>query len=220
MVARHLTIPFRFVCFTDGGEQFGEGIETLQIPFLPLPESHKNLPWRKIGLFAPELGDLKGPTLFLDLDLVIVDNINSFFDYKPGEFCIIHNWNQPGKIIGNSSVYRFEVGADSYIYKNLRDNLAAMLTKYPNSQTYLSHTVKHMNYWPDAWCKSFKFHCVPKNILRYFTTAKKPKDCRIVVFHGRPNPDEVITGKWQGFGFPIGVHKYIKPVKWVAENWR
>lgn len=220
MVQRHLTIPHRFVCFTDDVSGLNPGIETFPMPELPLPESHKNLPWRKIGLFSPTLGDLKGPTLFLDLDLVIVDNIDSFFTYKPGEFCIIHNWTHPDRIVGNSSVYRFEVGADSYVYYTILNDMKGQLAKYPNSQTFLSHTVKKLNYWPDEWCKSFKKHCVPKGLKRYLFMAQKPAGAKIVVFHGDPNPDDALVGKWPGFGIPFGLHKFIKPVKWIAQDWK
>ena len=219
MVKRHLTIPYRFVCLTDNTRGLDPAIETMGIPYLPLPDSHKNLPWRKIGLFAPQLGDLKGKTLFLDIDLVIVDNIDCFFEY-PGNFCIIHNWTHPDRIVGNSSVYRFIVGADSYVYDEITKKMGTVLKKYPNSQTYLSNTVKKLTYWPDDWCKSFKKHCVPKGLLRYFITAKKTKNCKIIVFHGNPNPDDALIGKWPGFGFPIGLHKFIKPVKWIGDEWK
>ena len=215
MVKRHLTIPHRFVCFTDDTTGLNPGIETFPMPHLPLPESHKNLPWRKIGLFSPELGDLQGPTLFLDLDLVIVDNIDCFFTY-PGDFCIIHNWTHPDRIVGNSSVYRFTVGADSYVYDTIMNDMAGQLAKYPNSQTFLSHTVKKLTYWPSDWCCSFKKHCVPKGLKRFFVTAEKPAKCKIVVFHGDPNPDDALVGKWPG----KGLHKFIKPVKWIAQDWK
>ncbi len=221
MVRRHLTIPHRFICFTDDVTGLNSAIETFPMPPLPLPESHKNLPWRKIGLFAPELGDLKGLTLFLDLDLVIVDNIDAFFTY-PGDFCIIHNWtNSKGReMVGNSSVYRFVVGAHTYVYDKIVNNTAEVLATYPNSQTYLSNTVKQLTYWPAEWCVSFKRHCVAAWPLRYFVPANYPKGAKIVVFHGNPNPDAAAEGKWPGFGFPVGAHKFIKPVKWISENWK
>ena len=31
----------------------------------------------------------KGDVLFLDLDLVITGNLDRFFDYKPGNYCVI-----------------------------------------------------------------------------------------------------------------------------------
>ena len=97
--------------------------------------------------------------------------------------------------------------------------MAGQLAKYPNSQTFLSHTVKKLTYWPADWCKSFKKHCVPKGISRYFITAQKPQNAKIVVFHGDPNPDEALAGRWPGYGLK-GLHKYIKPVKWIAQDWK
>jgi hypothetical protein len=46
---------------------------------------------------------LKGKTLFLDLDVVIVDNMDDFFTVK-GDFLIAHDKKNPTKIEGNSSV--------------------------------------------------------------------------------------------------------------------
>lgn len=217
MVEKNLTIPHRFVCFTDDAAGLNEGIETFPIPPLALPPSHAMKPWRKIGLFSPTLGDLKGRTLFLDLDLVIVDNIDCFFEF-PGDFCIIHNWTHPDRIVGNSSVYRFTVGADSYVYDTISNDMEGQLAKYRNSQTFLSHTVKKLTYWPEEWCKSFKKHAVPKGILRYLKTAEIPKGAKIVVFHGDPNPDAALKGEWPGFGL-TSPHKYIKPVKWISKYW-
>jgi hypothetical protein len=218
MVKRNLTIPHRFVCFTDDATGIDSGVETFPMPEIPLPESHKNLPWRKIGLFSPKLADLEGQALFLDLDLVIVGNIDCFFAYE-GDFCIIHNWTHPDRIVGNSSVYRFEVGADSYVYDTIVNDMQGQLAKYRNSQTFLSHTVKKLTYWPDEWCKSFKKHCVPKGILRYINTPKIPAGAKIVVFHGDPNPDAALVGKWPGFGL-CGLHKKVKPTKWIANYWK
>lgn len=219
MVERNMTIPHRFVCFTDNPEGLDAGIEHFPCPEIPLPESHKNLPWRKIGLFSPKLGDLEGQALFLDLDIVIVDNIDCLFAHE-GEFCIIHNWTHPDRIVGNSSVYRFTIGADSYVYENICKNMKEVLGEFRNSQTYLSNTVKKLTYWPNDWCKSFKKHCVPKGILRYLKTPEIPKNCKIVVFHGDPNPDEALAGKWPGGGNIIKApHKYVKPTQWIADHW-
>jgi hypothetical protein len=47
-------------------------------------------------------------TLFLDLDVVIVDNMDDFFTVK-GDFLIAHDKKNPTKIEGNSSVFRIAV---------------------------------------------------------------------------------------------------------------
>ena len=107
MVEKNLTIPHRFVCFTDNAEGIDPGVE-----IRPLPElNDEGLPekaWRKLGLFTDQLADLEGEALFLDLDVVIRDNIDCFFE-KEGEFYIIKDWDFPNDIIGNSSVFKFNV---------------------------------------------------------------------------------------------------------------
>ncbi|NBY42387.1 MAG: glycosyltransferase, partial [Verrucomicrobia bacterium] len=96
MVQRHLTIPHRFVCLTDNREGLHPGIETFPIPSLKLPAGAPERGWTKLVSFSPDLTDkggpeLKGEVLFLDIDIVIVGNMNSFFE-QPGEFLIIRDW--------------------------------------------------------------------------------------------------------------------------------
>ena len=75
MVEKNLTIPHRFVCFTDNAEGLDDGIEARPLPELNddgLPEKA----WKKLGLFTEKLADLEGTALFLDLDIVIRENID------------------------------------------------------------------------------------------------------------------------------------------------
>jgi len=55
---------------------------------------------------------LQERVLFLDLDIVIVDNIDSFFEIE-GEFRIIKDYSW--RIIGISSIYRFDIGKRGYV---------------------------------------------------------------------------------------------------------
>jgi len=48
--------------------------------------------WTKLAVTADDFHDLHGPTLFLDIDQVIVGSLDDFFDYKPRRNGIIHNW--------------------------------------------------------------------------------------------------------------------------------
>ena len=75
MVERNLTLEHRFVCFTDKSEGIVDGVEIRPLPELNddgLPEKA----WKKLGLFTDKLADLEGEALFLDLDVVIRDNID------------------------------------------------------------------------------------------------------------------------------------------------
>lgn len=217
MSARHMTRPFRFVCLTDDATGLRREIEPLPIPEMRIDPPYQMTPWRKLALYAPEIGDLRGPTLFMDLDVVVTGGLDAFFDH-PGAYCIILNWTHPDRIVGNSSVFRFEIGAqtellDTYLSKPTQ----AWVDLYRNEQAYLSHILgrERLTYWPDGWCVSFKKHCLPKGPLKWFLPSSVPPGARVVVFHGHPNPDDALAGRWPG-----GWYKRLRPATWIADHWR
>ena len=221
MVRRNLARPHRFLCFTDDPAGLDPGVETAPMPPIELAPEHAMKPWRKIGLFNPTLADLTGPALFLDLDLVVVGPLDPFFDYEPGAFCIIHNWTHPERKVGNSSVYRFEVGADSYVLDRFRTQPhQRWIDTYRNSQTFLSNSVNAMEWWPAEWCVSFKKHCLPRWPRRWIEPAAIPEGARVVVFHGTPNPDDALAGRWPEDNPWKRPFKRLRPVPWIAEHWR
>lgn len=213
MVQRHLTVPHRFVCFTDNSAGFLPGIESFPLPSIDLMGGGRYGSWNKLGLFAPKLGDLKGPTLFLDLDLVIVSNIDCLFQYQPGQFCIIHDWTR--KKEGNSSVFRFEIGRHTDLLEYFQMHQEEVRKNYRSDQVFLSeklHAADKLRYWPDEWCCSFKRHCLAKWPMNWFTTAKLSSQAKVVIFHGRPKPPDAIQGMVSKF-------RLIRPVPWVQEHW-
>lgn len=223
-VKRHLKRTFLFHCCTDDSNGLDEGIRVI-----PFPED-PGLPGRtwpdilvKLVITRDGFGGLQGPTLFLDLDVAIMGGIDCFFDYHPGENCIIHNWvpsrkklfrKQPE--IGNSSVFRFEAGASNYIYETfLREmDRAVDMKQFPTEQAFLTYAMKKRRWWPDEWCRSYKRHCRPVFPLNLLLTPRPPKECRILVFHGRPDPDEAISG-FRG----KKPHHHMLPAPWIAERW-
>jgi len=213
MVKNNLTLQHRFVCLTEDGAGLNEGVEIMAIPDIYIRPERRNSPWRKISMCASEIGDLKGKTLFLDLDLIIIDNIDCFFDYNE-KFSIIENWTQLGKGIGNSSVYCFEIGKHADVLDNFSKHADEIYEKHGNSQTYLSKQIGDIVFWPEQWCRSFKFHSIPKGIGRFFRAPSVPDKCRILVFHGNPNPDQAIVGD-----YGTKLRKYFKPAPWVTDYW-
>lgn len=213
MVQRHLNRPFRFACLTDDTEGLEAGIETFPIPEIYVPSEKAVSPWRKLAIFAPKLGDLRGKTLFLDLDVVIVDQIDPFFDYADG-FTIIENWTQKGAGIGNSSVFCFEIGQHSDVLEEYEQRREEVFQKFTNEQSFLSKHIEKLNYWPQDWCQSFKFHAIPPWPMRLFRPPRLPQRCRILVFHGHPNPDEAILGIHRSW------RKFYLPAPWISEFWK
>ena len=221
MTTRHLSRPFRFVCFTDDSSGLRDEFETVPLPEIRVDAPYQNLPWRKLAVFREAVGGLSGTTLFLDLDVVIVGTLDPFFDYF-GEFCIIREWSDSERIVGNSSVFRFEIGA----HADLLDRYESKPTRhwielYGVEQTYLSHALgpDRLTYWPADWCVSFKKHCLARGmgglLWNWLRPAKIPAGARIIAFHGTPNPHEAAAGAWPGCWY-----RHLRPVSWIDDHWR
>jgi hypothetical protein len=216
MVARHLRGPFRFVCLTDRSDGVRPEVECLPIPPLALPEGIPERGWKKLTTFEADLHGLTGTALFLDLDVLIVDDLAPFFEH-PGEFLIIHDWKRPWRVTGNSSVYRFRLGAHPDVLAAFRATHEDVRRRFRNEQAFLSdllHRQGKLAYWPATWCCSFKYHCIPRWPSNWWRAPGIPPGTRIVVFHGEVNPPDALVGRrnrrW----------RHIEPSPWVAEHWR
>lgn len=211
MVQRNMTLNYRFICFTEDTTNINPEIETRPLPVTKGIQGW----WYKPMFYNPELG-LNGTILFLDLDLVIFKNIDKLFTYKPGEFCIIRDFNRMrhkdfDKF--NSSVFRLETGQHTQVYNNFIANHNTICKRYQGDQDWMRHSIKdNFNYWPDEWIQSYKWEMRdnPKMVLdrkaggRNFEKPGQPKiksETSIAVFHGDPNP-----------------HKCRD--HWVADNWK
>lgn len=232
-VRRHLRRPFRFVCLTDDPAGLAPGIEPFPLPECPDPEPFGPWAWPnifvKLCLYKPGLADLRGPTLFFDVDVSIQGDLDCFFDYEPGKFCIIHNWVERRKYlfrrppdIGNSSLFRFDAGSPqaAAVYEAFLRELPQAIDRrlYTTEQAYMTHAMtlaagELPRWWPDPWVKSFKRTCVPPFPLNLFVTPKKP-DTKILVFHGNPDPDVAA----RGFRAKR-LHNSVRPCPWILQDW-
>jgi len=225
-VKRHLHRPFRFVCFTDNPEGLAEGIDAQPLPDCPDERLLVVGPWPnifvKLCLFRDGLANLSGPTLFFDVDVIIQQDIDCFFDYMPGKNVMIHNWVEfrkrilrPRPKIGNSSCFRFEAGKSDYIYQTFLREIGDAIdqTKYPTEQAFMTHAMEEVYWWPDRWVKSFKRTCRPLFPFNLLFAPKKP-DTRVLVFHGNPDPDKALAG-YKG----PKLHHNVRPCKWILEDW-
>ncbi|MFP5324864.1 MAG: glycosyltransferase [Gammaproteobacteria bacterium] len=221
MVRRHLHRPFRFVCLTDDAQGIDPGIEVKPIPPIGFDEFDQRKPWTfghgwlKLTSFAKPLYDLEGRTLFLDLDIVIVDSLDPFFD-QPGEFVVIKEWDKKDGT-GNTSVYLFTVGAHVDALDHLRSGYPKVVEEVRNEQEFITGYLGRqgkVSYWPEEWCRSFKRHCMRRGIMGWFAPPVIPPGARVIAFHGKPNPPDAIagiSGKW---------YRRVLPTAWVAEHWR
>ncbi len=240
MVMANITVPFRFYCFTENPD----GVDD-RVIVKPIPELHdadgKQITgfsrWNKeAGMCDNDLGgyDLRGKrVLFLDLDIIITGNIDSFFSYheKDDDFIIIKDWSKGKKNtrFGQASCYAFKVGTLGDIKEYYEQHAAAMNKKYKTaSQEFLSDMIVKkfgaLKFWPEDWVKSFKYHCLPINVLRWIKTPTQPRDAKIICFQGYPNPEDALVGRWVPRGQKVPFlkrwYKHVRPTKWIAEYWK
>jgi len=216
MVRRHLRGEFRFVCLTDQREGIRAEVQCLPIPDLALPAGIPERGWKKLTSFEADLHGLTGTALFLDIDIVIVDDITPFFEH-PGEFLIIHDWKRPWRITGNSSVYRFELGAHADALAYFRNHVEEVRANFRHEQAFLSdfiHRQGKMAYWPADWCVSWKYHCIPRLPTNLWRSPRIPAGARILIFHGVMNPPDALNGRSNGNW------RHAKPAPWIADHWR
>ncbi|MDQ8192075.1 hypothetical protein [Roseibacillus persicicus] len=220
-VRTHLSEPFEFHCFTDDATGLNSEIKTHPIPEIDLPPHKLSTGWRKLTLFQPGL-PLSGPSLFLDLDIIVRGSLDSFFEFAPGKIPIIHNWSNTMRTItgrrpevGNSSIFRFLPNEHTFVYEQYLKEKDWALETFNPPQTYLTHCIKPiMEFYPESWTASFKRHCRPVFPLNLLMAPREPKSAQVVVFHGRPDPDEALNG-FEG----KKLHHRTKPAKWIEKYW-
>lgn len=233
-VAKWLARPFRFVCATNEPEGIRPEVECVALG----PDPHvKDRRWpnihAKLTLFRRGFAQLAGPTLFFDVDVLVTGPLDRFFDYRPGDFCIIHNWVERRKAlfrrppIGNSSCFRFDAGTDAAhgVYESfLRDKEDPALDRYfrKGSQKFQTRAMferGNVSWWPEEWVGSFKRACVPLWPLNRFIVPRRPKGPSVIAFHGNPDIPEAIDGFFAHKGRKIPPHLTCLPTPWVKELW-
>ena len=227
-VKKNLNRPFRFVCVTDDPSGLAAGIDAVPFPGPP-PGWKAGWPdiFIKLCVFKDGFAGLEGPTLFLDIDQIITGPLDRFFDYKPGEFCIIQNWIEWRKRlfrkrpkIGNSSCFRFEAGRMNHVYEKFlaeQDN-ALNRCLFRTEQAFMTYAVglRSVNWWPKGWVASFKRSCTWPFPLNLALTPRPPRNASILCFHGNPTPQEAIDGFTGKKGH---LEQRTRPAQWVKGLW-
>lgn len=244
MVARHLTPPFRFVCFTDSTLGLRDEIEVQPLPDLDIEMPLRTFGiWPKARLWGERLGDLSGPVLFLDLDVVVTGTLDGFFEYgDPDEVILARNPAVTFEALGQTSIFRFRVGKLKPLQDAFRADPQGIADRYRYEQRLVSREAPGgIRFWPRRWVSNFKQHCQRPFPVNYFWEPRLPADCRVVIFPGKVSPHHAIEGVW-GDGREVKsrteyirwalmpknerrqpirhLRHYFIPPKWLTEHWR
>jgi len=99
-VKRGMKRPFRFICFTEHAEGIRDEVEIHPLPKVPFEDEmvtamttgSRRGAWRKVTMMKPDEIGLKGPTMVMDLDVIVIGNLDELFDYSPGKVCMGREW--------------------------------------------------------------------------------------------------------------------------------
>ena len=224
-VARFMDRPFRFVCFTDNPSGIRPEVEIFPLPEVPFEDEmvhamttgKRRGAWRKVTMLKPGEGNLSGPCLGLDLDVVITGPLGELFDYKPGKMCMGRDWleRRRRRVGGHGSVFRFDPKLHSYLYEDFAADVAGSIA-WRGEQKYTSMTAYghgDLEYFPDGWICSFKRQAIPYFPLNFFIEPRLPDNCRVMCFHGTPKMEEALVGDCPKMRYRT------KPAPWLREHW-
>ncbi|MGO4909316.1 hypothetical protein ACEN2J_13415 [Pseudorhodobacter sp. W20_MBD10_FR17] len=211
----HLKGEFRFVCLTDDASGLEPRIEAFPIPNIGCtPEHYRRGAWPKISVFTSALHGLAGRALFIDLDVVILDDIEPFFTVQGPLFGVGGgpDWRHgrvPVAPTLNTSVFGFNLGEQVDISDAFTAAPDAASAQYGNEQQFVEGTARDWAPWPDPWVISYKRHVRRKSLLAPLLGPHPvPQGARIVAFHGKPNPQDFVT---ESFG---------RGYRWIGDYWR
>jgi len=179
MVARHLSVPHRFLCLTDRPEDF------LEIGTLDVSSHGLTSWWAKMLLFNPAIRR-DDYVLYLDLDTILIGSIKPLVQI-PTQFSICdnftrlrgnNNWCQYGSCV---MTFRGEWGGD--IWRAFQKDRIGIMVRSGNKgdQKAIETLV------PNA----ARLQCMlPKGFLLHYRsmTAKKPPEAKVIIFGGRERP--------------------------------
>jgi hypothetical protein len=152
MVARNMSVPYRFVCLTN--------VEN-NVPCdrVPLKQGWPGW-WAKLELFDPD--NFTGRVLYLDLDLVIRKDLKPLIQY-PSPFVLMKQPVQLGRmhtkdglevVIYNSSVMSFDAGAGAAIFQQFNGNV---MDKYRGDQDWIGEVEPHLDTFPPDWVLKLRY---------------------------------------------------------------
>ena len=127
--------------------------------------------WAKVSLFGP--GRFEGRVLYLDLDVTITGELDDLADF-PATFAIIDDWNRPGF---NSSVMAWDAGVADHLFTEFEPSV---MNRLHGDQNWVEEIMPQAATFSRLLCRSYKKSILPR------LNDSLPKDCRVVVFHGRP----------------------------------
>lgn len=217
MVSRTMNLPFQFHCMTENSQGINNKINILDLPDLGLQGW-----WYKLYLFKEDFFGLKGQVLFLDLDVVITGILDSIVNYDPQKLCISPD-EKPGDY--NSSVMCFELGSMRYVWESFWAQKEKIIKQFHGDQDWIQQICLDAIIYPKPLIVSYKYDCESrakyaggslgkwlrkKELFKPKKVSELPKGASIVLFHGKPDPEDVMQTSYDKYRY----------APWIKEYWK
>jgi len=218
MVSRHLTLPFSFTCLTDDMTGLKEDILVQALPDMKLKGW-----WYKLLIFKSGFLTFKATdkVLFLDLDIVILGSLDPLVQLSD-KLCIAAD-DEPDRY--NSSVMCFSPDKYHFIWDSFEIQSDKIVRSMHGDQDWIEYVYQDAAVYPKQLIKSFKVDLKSKTPFsfgkwgRFFRKKMPllmpkgevpfPEKTSIVLFHGKPDPEDVMYG-------PYDKYRYAP---WVKQAW-
>jgi hypothetical protein len=179
-VARHCGIVHRFMCLTD----VPVDCEMLKLQY--------DFPgwWSKLELFRP--GVIDGPTLYLDLDNLVIGDIAALVP-QPHEFAMIRNFNRPAHV--SSCVMWFKEAAPVRVWEKFIAEPERWMKQYAVKQRDGAVFGDQAFVW-DALDRAAPIMDFPRALVPHYRkdlmqSGRRPENAAVVIFSGSIKPSTV-----------------------------
>jgi len=208
MIERHTTVPYNLYCLTDDPSTL-PGVQSIIQPNAGYGKGW----WHKVHMFDPKL-PIRGRILYMDLDVVICNNIDKLLTIQGKDFMGIRDFNRrfhPNWKYLNSSVMSWIHGSQSFIFSKFKENPQTAMRMHGDQDWIWKMAKDRIKFWPEPWIRSYKWEIRDRSELQVISGVRQFKtqndevrpdaDCSIAVFHGDPNPsivnDKFVVDNWK-----------------------
>lgn len=150
MTERNLSMDHSFICFTNVPEKFDKTVKTVKLI--------NNWPgwWSKVEIFKPGAFADFSKVLYLDLDVVVLKDLDSLFNYD-NDFAILGTgkgelrYETDGKMTiqrYNSSVMCFTPDTYSVIYTDFSEDV---MNRLRGDQDWIGTCFHNLKHFPKGW---------------------------------------------------------------------
>ncbi len=199
-ISRHLTLPHRFACVTDTPEGIDPRVEIIaplhEFEDIKIPGWGAQYPHclRRLSLFRPDAAEIFGPRFVsMDIDVVISGSLDPLFD-RDDEFVIYQSFPHPFRLY-SGGMFLMTAGARPQVYEQFSlEGIVVARKRYIGSdQAWISAV---LGPGEATWGMADGVRWWPQ---------EPDADTRIMFFHGRPKPDELLDeSAWVAEHYRIG----------------